>query len=172
MTQILSAPLQRHKLVKSRSELKTRLHELLETVGLTPPEEFLKKHPHQLSGGQRQRVSVARALTVDPEVIVADEPVSMVDVSLRIGLLNMLLGLQKELGVAFLFITHDLAVAKHFSWEGRIGVMYLGRMVELGPTQKARQGACASLYAGPDLGAARGGSRTDAQQREVAPAQP
>jgi oligopeptide/dipeptide ABC transporter ATP-binding protein len=136
VTQILSAPLQRHKLVKSRTELKTRLRKLLETVGLTPPEDFLKKHPHQLSGGQRQRVSVARALTVNPEVIVADEPVSMVDVSLRIGLLNMLLGLQQDLGVAFLFITHDLAVAKHFSWEGRIGVMYLGRMVELGSTQR------------------------------------
>jgi oligopeptide/dipeptide ABC transporter ATP-binding protein len=114
----------------------TRLRKLLETVGLTPPEDLLKKHPHQLSGGQRQRVSVARALTVNPEVIVADEPVSMVDVSLRIGLLNMLLGLQQDLGVAFLFITHDLAVAKHFSWEGRIGVMYLGRMVELGSTQR------------------------------------
>jgi oligopeptide/dipeptide ABC transporter ATP-binding protein len=136
VTQILSAPLQRHKLVKSRSELKSRLRELLETVGLTPPEDFLKKHPHQLSGGQRQRVSVARALTVNPEVIVADEPVSMVDVSLRIGLLNMLLSLQRDLGVAFLFITHDLAVAKHFSWDGRIGVMYLGRMVELGSTQR------------------------------------
>jgi oligopeptide/dipeptide ABC transporter ATP-binding protein len=136
VTQILSAPLQRHKLVKSRTELKTRLRKLLETVGLTPPEDFLKKHPHQLSGGQRQRVSVARALTVNPEVIVADEPVSMVDVSLRIGLLNMLLGLQQDLGVAFLFITHDLAVAKHFSWDGRIGVMYLGRMVELGSTQR------------------------------------
>ena len=136
VTQILSAPLQRHKLVKSRSELKSRLRELLETVGLTPPEDFLKKHPHQLSGGQRQRVSVARALTVNPEVIVADEPVSMVDVSLRIGLLNMLLSLQRDIGVAFLFITHDLAVAKHFSWDGRIGVMYLGRMVELGSTQR------------------------------------
>ena len=136
VTQILSAPLRRHKLVKSRSELRNKVHELLETVGLTPPEDFLRKHPHELSGGQRQRVSVARALTVDPEVIVADEPVSMVDVSLRIGLLNILLKLQQDLGVAFLFITHDLAVAKHFSWEGRIGVMYLGRMVELGSTQK------------------------------------
>ncbi|MEJ7816132.1 MAG: ABC transporter ATP-binding protein [Rubrobacter sp.] len=136
VTQILSAPLRRHKLTKSRSELGTKLRELLETVGLTPPEEFLRKHPHELSGGQRQRVSVARALTVNPEVIVADEPVSMVDVSLRIGLLNMLLKLQQDLGVAFLFITHDLAVAKHFSWEGRIGVMYLGRMVELGSTQR------------------------------------
>ena len=136
VTQILSAPLRRHKLVKSRSELRNKIHELLETVGLTPPEDFLRKHPHELSGGQRQRVSVARALTVDPEVIVADEPVSMVDVSLRIGLLNILLKLQQDLGVAFLFITHDLAVAKHFSWEGRIGVMYLGRMVELGSTQR------------------------------------
>jgi peptide/nickel transport system ATP-binding protein len=136
VTQILSAPLRRHKLVKSRSELRNKVHELLETVGLTPPEDFLRKHPHELSGGQRQRVSVARALTVDPEVIVADEPVSMVDVSLRIGLLNILLKLQQDLGVAFLFITHDLAVAKHFSWEGRIGVMYLGRMVELGSTQR------------------------------------
>src|SRR5918997_6592942 len=134
VTQILSAPLRRHRLVKSRSELQNRLHELLETVGLTPPEEFQNKHPHQLSGGQRQRVSVARALTVDPEFIVADEPVSMVDVSLRIGLLNMMLKLQNELGVTFLFITHDLAVAKHFAWNGRIGVMYLGRMVELAPT--------------------------------------
>jgi oligopeptide/dipeptide ABC transporter ATP-binding protein len=136
VTQILSAPLRRHKLIKSRSELRTKLHELLETVGLTPPEDFLRKYPHQPSGGQRQRVSVARALTVNPEVIVADEPVSMVDVSLRIGLLNMLLSLQNDLGVAFLFITHDLAVAKHFSWDGRIGVMYLGRMVELGSTQR------------------------------------
>jgi peptide/nickel transport system ATP-binding protein len=114
----------------------TRLRKLLETVGLTRPEDLLKKHPHQLSGGQRQRVSVARALTVNPEVIVADEPVSMVDVSLRIGLLNMLLSLQGDLGVAFLFITHDLAVAKHFAWDGRIGVMYLGRMVELGSTRR------------------------------------
>lgn len=136
ISQTLSAPLRRHGLVSSRAQLKGRLEELLEIVGLTPPGDFLRKHPHQLSGGQRQRVSVARALTVEPEVIVADEPVSMVDVSLRISLLNMLLKLQRELDVTFLFITHDLAVAKHFAWEGRIGVMYLGRMVELGPTQR------------------------------------
>jgi oligopeptide/dipeptide ABC transporter ATP-binding protein len=136
VAQILSAPLRRHGLVKSRRELRERLVELLERVGLTPAQDFLNKYPHQLSGGQRQRISVARALTVEPEFIVADEPVSMVDVSLRISLLNMLLRLQSELGVAFLFITHDLAVAKHFAWEGRIGVMYLGRMAELGETQE------------------------------------
>jgi oligopeptide/dipeptide ABC transporter ATP-binding protein len=136
VAQTLSAPLQRHRLVRSRAERKARLVELLELVGLTPPEDYLRKYPHQLSGGQRQRVSVARALTVNPEIIVADEPVSMVDVSLRISLLNMLLKLQNELGVTFLFITHDLAVAKHFAWNGRIGVMYLGRMVELGSTRQ------------------------------------
>ncbi len=136
LAQILSAPLLHHKLVKSRQELNDRMVELLEIVGLTPPADFLRKYPHQLSGGQRQRVSVARALTVNPEFIVADEPVSMVDVSLRISLLNMMLKLQHELGVTFLFITHDLAVAKHFSWDGRIGVMYLGRMVELAPTKQ------------------------------------
>ncbi len=134
IAQILTAPLLHHKMVSSRLELNNRLEELLTIVGLTPPADFLRKYPHQLSGGQRQRVSVARALTVNPEFIVADEPVSMVDVSMRVSLLNMMLGLQNDLGVTFLFITHDLAVAKHFSWEGRIGVMYLGRMVELSAT--------------------------------------
>ena len=89
-----------------------------------------------MCGGQRQRVSVARALTVNPRFIVADEAVSMVDVSIRASLLNMLQRLNKELGVTFLFITHDLALAKYFAWDGRIGVMYLGRMVELARTPK------------------------------------
>ncbi len=136
IAQILAAPLQHHKLVKSRIELNNRIEELLQIVGLTPASDFMRKYQHQLSGGQRQRVAVARALTVQPEFIVADEPVSSVDVSLRVSLLNMLLRLQREQGVTFLFITHDLAVAKHFAWEGRIGVMYLGRMAELAPTQR------------------------------------
>lgn len=132
----LAAPLWRHKLVKSHTECDKRMRELLEIVDLTPPEDFLTKYPHQLSGGQRQRVSVARALTVNPRYIVADEAVSMVDVSIRASLLKMLQRLNKELGVTFLFITHDLALAKYFAWEGRIGVMYLGRMVELARTPK------------------------------------
>ncbi|HZS93032.1 MAG TPA: ABC transporter ATP-binding protein [Chloroflexota bacterium] len=131
--QTLSAPLLHHKLAHGREEAMTQIVRLLQIVELTPPQDFLEKYPHQLSGGQRQRVSVARALTLNPRLIVADEAVSMVDVSIRVSLLNMLLRLRSELGVTFIFITHDLGVAKHFAAGGRIGVMYLGRIVELQP---------------------------------------
>ncbi len=134
--EIITAPLLRHKKVRSRSEAEQRAIELLEIVDLTPAGDFMGKYPHQLSGGQRQRVSVARALTVEPEFIVADEAVSMVDVSIRVSLLNMLSRLKNEFNVTFLFITHDLALAKYFAWEGRISVMYLGRIVEEGPTPR------------------------------------
>ena len=119
-----------------RRDVERRSAELLEIVDLTPVSDFLDKYPHQLSGGQRQRVSVARALTVEPKFIVADEAVSMVDVSIRVSLLNMLYRLKDEFDVTFLFITHDLALAKYFAWEGRITVMYLGRIVEEGPTPR------------------------------------
>ena len=131
---ILTAPLLRHHIARNRREAKDRAMELLRTVDLTPPEDFYNKYPHQLSGGQRQRVSVARALTVHPEFLVADEAVSMLDVSIRVSLLQLLERLRRDLDVAYLFITHDLAVAKYFAWEGRIAVMYLGRVVEMGPT--------------------------------------
>ncbi len=133
--QILSYPLKRHKLVKSRVELRRRIWELLTLVDLTPPGDIVNKYPHQLSGGQRQRVSIARALTVNPRLIVADEAVSMVDVSIRIGILKMLHNLRDMLNVSIVLITHDLALAKYFAWEGRIAVMYLGRIVEIGRTQ-------------------------------------
>jgi oligopeptide/dipeptide ABC transporter ATP-binding protein len=135
--QMLTAPLLRHKKATSNADAERRAAELLDIVDLTPVPEFLNKYPHQLSGGQRQRVSVARALTVEPKFIVADEAVSMVDVSIRVSLLNMLSRLKSEFDVTFLFITHDLALAKYFSWEGgRIIVMYLGRIVEEGPTSR------------------------------------
>lgn len=132
--QILSFPLRRHKMVKDRAALRRRVWELLTLVDLTPPGDIVNKYPHQLSGGQRQRVSIARALTVNPRLIVADEAVSMVDVSIRIGLLQMLQDLREQLQLSIVFITHDLALAKYFAWEGRIAVMYLGRIVEIGPT--------------------------------------
>lgn len=131
---ILSAPLLRHGLAANRRRARDRVVKLLQVVDLTPVEDFLTKFPHQLSGGQRQRVSVARALTVNPSFIVADEAVSMVDVSIRVSLLNMLSRLKEELGVTFLFITHDLALAKYFAWGGRIAVMYVGSIVEIAPT--------------------------------------
>lgn len=133
---ILAAPLEHHRFTRGEEETKRRICQLLEIVDLTPPDDFLEKYPHQLSGGQRQRVSVARALTVLPKFIVADEAVSMVDVSIRISLLKMFTRLRDEMGVGVLLITHDLALAKYFAWEGRIGVMYLGRMVEIGPARQ------------------------------------
>lgn len=131
---ILSFPLRRHKMVNGRNELRRRIWELLDLVDLTPPGDIVNKFPHQLSGGQRQRVSIARALTVNPELIVADEAVSMVDVSIRIGILKTLHRLREQFNLAIVFITHDLALAKYFAWEGRLAVMYLGRIVEIGRT--------------------------------------
>ncbi len=135
VSEMLSYPLIRHKLAPHRRGVLQRVRELLDLVDLTPVEDFIDKYPHQLSGGQRQRVSIARALTTQPSVIVADESVSMVDVSIRIGLLQMMMDLRDRLGVTIVFITHDLALAKYFAWDGRIGVMYLGRLVEIGSTQ-------------------------------------
>ena len=131
---ILSAPLRRHGFAANRRQARERVAELLEIVDLTPVEDFLTKYPHQLSGGQRQRVSVARALTVHPIFSVADEAVSMVDVSIRVSLFKMMSRLKDELGVTYLFITHDLALAKFFAWKGRIAVMYVGQVVEIAST--------------------------------------
>ena len=134
VSDILSFPLLRHKEVRGRAGARNRVAELLEVVGLTPVQDTIDKYPHQLSGGQRQRVSIARALTTNPKVIIADEAVSMVDVSIRISILNMLIEMRERFGVTIVFITHDLALAKYFAWRGRIAVMYLGRVVELGST--------------------------------------
>jgi len=133
---MLAAPLTHHGFTRGEAATRQRVRELLELVDLTPPDDLVDKFPHQLSGGQRQRVSIARVLTVRPSFIVADEAVSMVDVSIRISLLKTLTKLKEQMGLAVLFITHDLALAKYFAWEGRIGVMYLGRIVELAPARQ------------------------------------
>jgi peptide/nickel transport system ATP-binding protein len=108
------------------------VHKAMEDVQLVPPEEFLLRFPHELSGGQRQRVAVARALVLNPEFIVADEPVSMLDVSIRADVLNLMIDLVKKYNMAFLYITHDLALARHIC--DRIAVMYLGKVMEQGST--------------------------------------
>ena len=130
--QSLSAPLLVHGFSKNRLEALEELVKLFGMVGLTPAEDFLFKYPHQLSGGQRQRVLLARALSVKPRLIVADEPVSMVDVSLRISLLSLMSRMNRELGTAFVYITHDLATARYVAQNGRLVVMYLGKAVEIG----------------------------------------
>ena len=124
----LERPLKIHKKTRGRRELRERMHELLETVGLQPPDEVAAKYPYQLSGGQRQRVAFARALAVEPRVMLADEPVSMLDVSIRIGILNLIDRLREEQGISFLYITHDIASARYIA--DQTNVMYAGRMVE------------------------------------------
>ncbi len=114
-------------------EREERVAALLEKVGLTPAGSFLFRYPHELSGGQRQRVAIARALVVEPAFIVADEPTSMLDVSIRTGVMSLMMDLAKDMGLSYLYITHDLAVARYTSDE--IAVMYMGKMVEHGPTE-------------------------------------
>ncbi|MGY5765063.1 ABC transporter ATP-binding protein [Brachybacterium sp. DNPG3] len=114
----------------TRKDVREKVCALLERVNLTPAEDYIDRKPHELSGGQRQRVAIARALAPEPSVLVADEPVSMLDVSIRLGVLNLLARLQREENLAMLYITHDLATARHFSDE--ILVMYKGEVVERG----------------------------------------
>jgi peptide/nickel transport system ATP-binding protein len=119
------------------AELRSALAELLGRVQLTPAERYLDKFPHELSGGQRQRVAIARALAADPEALLADEPVSMLDVSIRLGILNLLRDLKERLNLAILYITHDIASARYFADETL--VMYAGRMVEGGDSETVTQ---------------------------------
>jgi len=115
-------------------ERQDKVAELLHLVGLTPPDQFMYRFPHELSGGQRQRVAIARALIIDPVFVVADEPTSMLDVSIRIGVMQLMSELADRFGVSYLYITHDLAVARYMTQE--IGVMYLGKIVEMAPTEE------------------------------------
>ena len=125
---IISEPIETHKLARGKARAE-RVQELLRLVGLNP--NFTNRYPHEFSGGQRQRIGVARALAVEPEFIVCDEPISALDVSIQAQVMNLLVDLRAQFGLTYLFIAHDLSAVRHIS--DRVGVMYLGKMVELGP---------------------------------------
>ena len=128
--EIVSEPLVVHGLALDPGERKERVLRALDDAGLKPPEDFLYRYPHQLSGGQRQRVVIAGALVLEPHLLLADEPVSMLDVSIRAEIINLLADLQKSRGISVIFITHDLGTVGYFA--DRVAVMYLGRIVETG----------------------------------------
>lgn len=125
-------PMVIHGIIKDKKERKDKVFELLQLAGLNPA-TVARKYPHELSGGERQRVSLARALSLNPDLLIADEPVSMLDVSIRIGIINLMLDLKRSFNLSYLFITHDLGLARYFC--DRIGVMYRGRIVELANTE-------------------------------------
>jgi oligopeptide/dipeptide ABC transporter ATP-binding protein len=158
---IVGTPLRTHNVVPNDQVL-TRVQELLGLVGLNP--EHYNRYPNEFSGGQRQRIGIARALALQPKVMVADEPVSALDVSIQAQVVNLLLDLQKEFGISFLFIAHDLAVVRHFC--SRIAVMYLGKIVEIGDREEIYHNAHhpytqALLSAIPDVKQATLGGRRD-----------
>jgi peptide/nickel transport system ATP-binding protein len=131
--QAVGHPLEIHGIAKGREQVRRRVAEALEVVGLSPPEQFLDKYPSDLSGGQKQRAVIARAIILNPVLLVADEPVSMLDMSVRAKILDLMLTLKREFDLTYLYITHDLATAKFFC--DRIAILYLGRIVEIGPAE-------------------------------------
>jgi len=132
--QSLVPPLRHYRIARGREAIREKAAELMELVDLVPPADFLSRYPCRLSGGQMQRIAIARAISVNPKFLVADEAVSMIDASLRIAVLDLLLDLKKRFDMTCLFITHDFGVARYFAKGGRVMIMYLGSAVEVGST--------------------------------------
>jgi oligopeptide transport system ATP-binding protein len=160
--QSVADPLRIHAICPA-GQRRRRAGDLLERVGLSA--DYLDRYPHELSGGQRQRVAIARALAVEPSVVICDEPVSALDVSVQAQVINLLKDLQQALGVAYIFISHNLALVRHIS--DRIAVMYLGQLVELGTTAAFRQGALHPYSQALFAAAPRIGERRDPRDRRV-----
>jgi len=133
VSDILRQTIRIHRLADSKTEENELITKALEEVGMTPVDEFWDRYPQLLSGGQRQRVGIARALVLQPKLVIADEPVSMLDVSVRIGILDLILKMKEEHGISLIFITHDLSTARYVC--DRIAIMYLGKIVEIAPTE-------------------------------------
>lgn len=132
---IVSEPLIASKIAINKGKRMEMVAKMLEHTGLQPAEEYLNRYSYELSGGERQRVTIARTMILHPQFVVADEPVSMLDVTVRAGIMNLLIRLRKEFKIAYLFITHDLSVARYMCQEGMLAIMYLGKIFEIGPSE-------------------------------------
>jgi peptide/nickel transport system ATP-binding protein len=165
----VAEPLRLNKLISSSAEEEERVVKAFEAVQLAPAEEFTFRYPHELSGGQRQRVAIARAIVVNPKFIVADEPVSMLDVSIRSEILNLLQKIRKEYKIAYLYVTHDLSVASYIG--DKIAIMYLGKIMEKGSIKQVIHRAV-HPYSRALISAVPSSNPTRSRKREILPGEP